>query len=408
MKASSLLILAPALILGACAACLAQKPAAPAAPAQLLYADDFEAADSLAGWLPLNGTWALAAEESSILRQTQPTFRGLGQLVRLPANYEVSATVRPTVFSGQWGAGLVAYWQPRAGCYRLSNFGGVMALWRETPADAEVLGAVRLELKSQAYRMRLAVRNEEKATTLRAKLWALGEREPDEWLLAAQDQSKPLRYGRPGLFTGRASAVFSEFAITPLGTPPEPAAPAAPFWPTGNYWHFTGGEWQSASGILRQNVAGSTLGFRSAAYAIATGFTSHTVQVSARADSGSRTVGCGLSACFMDENENYQFGQMNGTSLVLVRNAAGADPVQLATVPFVFRKGLWYILKLQLTPEKGLMRLRGKVWPVRAGEPTAWQIEAVDETAPPLPGGEVGVWCLDDVCSFDDLQVTAP
>lgn len=408
MKSPILLIFALLLTHSACAQSAAQKPAAAPAPPQVLYANDFETPDSLAGWLPLNGAWALAAEESSILRQTQPTFRGLGQLVRLPANYEVSATVRPTIFSGQWGAGLVAYWQPRAGCYRLSNFGGVMALWRETPEDAEVLGAVRLELKSQAYRMRLAVRNEEKATTLRAKLWALGEREPEEWLLVAQDHDKPLRYGRPGLFTGRASAVFSDFAVTSLATPPPPDGAAAPFWPTGNYWHFTGGEWQSSSGMLRQNIAGSTLGFRSAAYAIAAGFTSHTVQLSVRADSGSRSLGCGLSACFMDENDNLQFGQMNGTSLVLVRNSPGAEPVQLGTVPFVFRKGLWYILKLQLAPEKGLTRLRAKAWPVRAGEPTAWQIEAVDETAPQLPGGEVGVWCLDDVCSFDDLQVTAP
>ncbi len=385
----------------------APVPAVAPGPPELLHENAFEQEDALQGWLPLSGTWALAADETSVLRQTQPAFRGVARLVRLSANYEVSATVRPTAFSGQWGVGLVGYWQPGEGCYRLSNFGGVLALWRESGPDAEALAATRLELKPQAYRLRLNLQNLDKVTVLRAKVWALGEREPEDWTITAQDFDRPLRYGRAGVFTGRAAAVFSEFAVTPANAPATPDTAPAPA-PTGNYWYFMGGEWQNTAAGLRQNTAGSTLGFRAAAYALAAGWTEHTIQVAVKADAGSRNQGFGLSACWMGEGDQYQFGQTGGTALFLARRAGGGDVRQLAGVPFAFKKGLWYILKLQLSSEKTGLRLRGKAWPARAGEPTQWQVEALDESAPRLPGGEIGLWCIDDVCSFDDVRVTSP
>ncbi|MCE5238425.1 hypothetical protein LLH23_08015 [bacterium] len=383
-------------------------PAAAPPPPTVLYENSFEQDDALKGWLSLGGTWALATDETSVVRQTQPSFRGVARLVRLPVNYEVSATVRPGAFSGQWGVGLVGYWQPGEGCYRFSNFGSVLALWRESATGAEALAAVRMELKAQPYRMKLNLQSEDKATALRAKVWAVGEREPDNWLVVAQDFDRPLRYGRPGVFTGRASAVFSDFTVTPNAAAP-PAEGSAPAGLTpGNYWHFVGGDWQSTATGLRQSAAGSTLGFRAAAYALAAGWTEHTIQVAAKADSGSRNQGFGLSACYMEDGQQYQFGQTGGTTLFLSRRAPDTDVRQLASSPLAFRKGLWYLLKLQLTSEKTGVRLRGKAWPARAGEPKQWQIETLDDNAPRLSGGEIGLWCIDDVCSFDDLQVTQP
>ena len=375
-----------------------------------LYELDFEAPNALDGCLSSGGTWATAADETTVLRQTQAAFRGLARWVRQPANYEVSVTARPLAFSGHWGVGVVAYWQPTEGCYRLSNFGNVVVLWRESADGAAALAALRMEFKSQAYRLKLSVESGAQATTLRGKIWALGEREPDEWLITAQDLNRPLRYGRAGVFTGRASALFSEFAVTRPG--PTPAADATAVSPSdspsGNYWHLSGGDWQVTPAGLRQNTAGSTLGFRAAAYGIAAGFTNHTVQVAVKADSGSRNQGFGLSAYWMEDGSQYQFGQTNSSTLFLARRSPGGDPAQLATAPLAIKKGLWYILKLQLSNEKTGVRLRGKAWPARAGEPVQWQVEALDETRPRLLGGEVGLWCLDDVCSFDDLQVTAP
>jgi hypothetical protein len=385
------------------------KPPAPAPPVapEVLYENSFEQENALQGWLGLSGAWALAADESSVLRQTQPTFRGVARVVRLPANYEVAATVRPATFSGQWGVGLVGYWQPGEGCYRLSNFGGVLALWRESDTGAEALAATRLELKAQPYRMRLSLQNLDKVTALRAKVWPAAEREPDDWLIAAQDFQRPLRFGRAGVFTGRAAAVFTDFAVTPTTDKPTPDTPPEPL-PLGNNWYFIGGDWQSTTAGLRQNIAGSALGFRAAAYALAAGWTDHTIQVAVKADSGSRNQGFGVSVCWMEEGNQIQFGQTGGTAVFLARRAPGADPRQLASAPFAFRKGLWYVLKLQLSNEKAGLRLRGKVWPARAGEPTQWQLEALDDTLPRLSGGEIGLWCIDDVCSFDDLQVTRP
>jgi len=392
----------------------APVPAAPTPPPQVLYDNNFEGENALNGWLPLSGTWALGADETTVLRQTQPTFRGVARFVRLPANYEVSATVRPMSFTGQWGVGLVGYWQQGEGCYRLSNFGSVLALWRESATGTAALAAVRMELKPQAYRMRFSLQNADKATLLQAKVWALGEREPEDWLITAQDVDRPLRSGRGGLFTGRAAALFSDFAMAPGGAavpapgaaPPADAAP--PALPTGNYWHFLGGDWQTTAAGLRQTLAGSALGFRAAAYALAAGWTDQTIQVAIKADSGSRNQGYGLSACWMDEGTQYQFGQTGGMTLFLSRRTGGSDPRQLANAPFAFKKGLWYNLKLQTAVEKTGVRLRGKAWPARAGEPTQWQIETLDEALPRLVGGEIGLWCIDDVCSFDDLQVTQP
>ncbi|MEI6501726.1 MAG: hypothetical protein WCP21_11965, partial [Armatimonadota bacterium] len=274
---------------------------------------------------------------------------------------------------------------------------------------AEALAAVRMDFKPQAYRMKLALSNEAPLTVLRGKVWALGEAEPEEWTIVGEDGAAPLRYGRGGVFTGRASAVFTDFTVTRLGAPvvksadkAEAAAPAS-----ANHWLLSGGDWQLGHGTLRQNATGSTLGFRSSAYAVAAGWTDYTLEAAVKAASGSRNQGFGLSAYWLDDGNHYEFGQMGGNALALVRRAEGADPVFLATLPFAVKKGLWYVLKLRLENTAEGVQLRGKAWPARAGEPTDWQIEAQDVARPRLPGGDIGLWALDDVCSFDEVQVTA-
>lgn len=375
----------------------------------VLYANDFEnaaagAPGSLpAGWLPLAGQWAVANDESACLQQTQPGFRGLARIAMQESNYEVDATCRALNCSGQWGVGLVGYWQPSVGCYRLSNFGNMLALWREDRGEAQALAAVRMDFKPQTYRMRLSLSSQGPVTVLRGKVWALGEPEPEAWTITGEDGAGPLRFGRAGVFTGRASAIFTDFGLRRLAAAKSDAD--TPPLPTN--WALVGGDWQVQQGTLRQNAPGSTLGFKAAAYAIAAGFTSCTVQVSAKAAAGSHNQGFGLAAYWLDDANHYEFGQMGGNSLALVRRTEGADPVFLATVPFTVKKGLWYLLKLRLenTPEG--VQLRAKAWPARAGEPTKWQIEAGDVARPRLTGGDIGLWALDDVCSFDDVQVTA-
>jgi len=385
-------------------------PVSVVSPSPVLWSCDFEDPQALQMWYPLNGQWGLVSDESVVVRQTQPAFRGQARLVHMPGNYEVSAIVRPINFSGSaWGMGLIAYWQPQGGCYRLSNYGNILALWRESADEVKVLAAAPWEIKPQAYRMRLAVEKEMQMTSLRAKVWAIGEKEPESWLLRAQDYDWPLRYGRAGVFTGRAAAAFSDFAVSLFSAAsgrPDAAAPAA--WPVGNYWHFVGGEWQSTATGLRQNVVGSTLGFRSASYAIAAGWSNYTVRVAVKADSGSQCQGFGLSAYWLEEEQQYQLGQLNFNRLVLLRKMPGAETRQLASQPYSFRKGIWYVLKLQLSNEKTGVRLQGKVWPAHMNEPGVWQISILDETQPRLLGGEIGLWCVDDVCSFDEVQVTAP
>lgn len=386
---------------------------APKPPPPPLYQEDFEAAANglPQGWLPFGGQWATAGDETTVLQQSQASFRGQARVVLQEANYQVEATARALNCSGQWGVGLIAYWQPGAGCYRLSNFGNVLAIWRERGGQAEPLAAVRMEVKPQAYKLRLLVRNEGALASLRGKMWALGEPEPEGWTISGEDAAEPLRYGRAGAFTGRASAIFTDFTVNRLAAgataagAPSDAAVDKP--PTPNHWLTIGGDWQVQPEALRQNAAGSTAGFRSSAYAIAAGWTDYTVQVSVRAAAGGRNQGFGLSAYWLDDSDHYELGQLNGNTLALVRRMEGCDPNFLSTTALAFRKGLWYTLKLRLQTAGDGVRLQAKAWPARAGEPAAWQLEAEDLARPRLSGGEVGLWAIDDVCSFDEVQVTS-
>lgn len=382
-----------------------------AAPTPLYQLDFEDTAGGLpGGWQAAGGQWTISADETNVLQQSQASFRGTARVMMLESNYEVSATARPTNVSGQWGVGVVGYWQPGA-CYRLSNYGNVLALWREESGQAQALAATRLEMKPQAYRLRLALQNDGNVTTLRGKLWAVGQPEPDKWTITAQDVTRPLRAGRAGVFTGRAAAIFSDFAVSRLSTTPAPQAVAGatpevpPAVTLGNCWLFDGGAWQQQGGTLRQETTGSTLGFRSAAYAIASGWADYMVQVNAKSASGSRNQGFGLMA-YCNDGSCYELGQASG-ALVLSRRQEGSDPVVLKTVPFAVKKGLWYILKLRIENQPDAVRLQGKLWPANAGEPTQWQVEAEDASRRRLLGGDLGLWCLDDVCSFDDLLVVS-
>lgn len=384
-----------------------------AAPTPLYQLDFEDTAGGLpAGWQAAGGQWTIAADETNVLQQSQASFRGSARVVMLESNYEVAVTARPTNVSGQWGVGIVGYWQPGA-CYRLSNYGNVLALWREESGQAQALAATRLEMKPQAYRLRLALQNDGSVTTLRGKLWAVGQAEPDKWTITAQDVKRPLRAGRAGVFTGRAAAIFSDFTMTRLSATlaAQPASAAvtadlSAIATVGGYWLFDGGMWQQQGGTLRQETTGSTLGFRSAAYAIASGWADYTVQISAKSASGGRNQGFGLMAYYQGDGACYELGQVGG-ALVLSWRHEGSDPVVLKTVPFAVKKGLWYVLKLRIENQPDAVQLQGKLWPANAGEPTHWQVEAQDASRRRLLGGALGLWCLDDVCSFDDLLVVS-
>jgi len=307
--------------------------------------------------------------------------------------------------------GLVAYWTPGQGCYRLSSYGNVVALWRESSTGTEALAAVRLELRpQQAYRLRLSLRGDKGGVTLRGKVWSAGEAEPERWLLSAYDTLNPLRAGRPGFFTGRASATFADLVITGandqvLVQDPLVGENAGRNW----YWEVRGGDWQGRNREqpFRQSLPGDGVSFNGSAYALLGGWQDYTVQVTARAAPGSRNQGFGVAAYWQGESDCYLLGQTGGTALMLARRSAGEGQVPLATVPFALSRGAWYHLQLRIENQPWGARLLGKVWPARAGEPLQWQIEAEDRRANALRGGEVGLWCVDDVCSFDELLVRA-
>jgi hypothetical protein len=223
----------------------------------------------------------------------------------------------------------------------------------------------------------------------------------------ALDAAVPLRHGRPGLFTGHASAAFTDFAVTATNGQVLAAEPLGGGTNTGGrHWEFSGGSWQSpADGQpLRQTALEDDRTFGTAAYAVLGGWVGCTARVVAKAARGSHNQGFGVAAYWQDDGSCYQFGQLANSSLFLARRTP-MGAITLATVPFAVDDGAWYALKLRVEDKPDGALLRGKIWPARAGEPAEWQIEAEDTRQPPLRGGDVAVWCLDDVCSFDDLSV---
>ena len=397
----------PVPLLVAALALASGLPAAEGGP--VLYRTDFEAGPvgSLPpGWASQGGTWVTATEEGTVLQQSQSALRGPGQAGRVWSDYDVEATVRPLVGQGQWGVGLVGYWDPDSGCYHLSSYGGVLALWRESGDRVQALAAVSRELRPQeSYRFRLSLRNDGAGTWVRGKVWRAGEPEPTAWALAALDAVEPLRQGQPGLFTGRAAAAFSDLLVTGQSGEVLARDPLATSAGSSWYWQFLGGDWQRPAGqkALQQVLADDSAAFSAAAHAILAGWADYTVQVMARSAAGSANQGFGLSAYRQGDGACYQFGQLGGSSLFLGRHNRFMGRLSLATAPFTVNQGDWYTLKLRLQNLPEGVRLQGKAWPARAGEPAQWQVEAEDRRPPLLRGGDVGVWCIDDVCSFDDL-----
>jgi hypothetical protein len=383
--------------------------------AQALYQADFEgkAGSAPRGWQGWGGIWTLAQDDSSVLQQTQANYRGYAQAGLAWSNYDVQVTIRPLNTGAHWGLGVVGYWQPDGSCYRLSSYGGMLALWRETKGVPQALAVLNADLKpQQVYRVRLALRSESGATVLAGKVWPVVETEPEAWQITARDELNPLRQGRAGLFTGRAAAQFYDFSVTAPDPPDEPyvytqQSLKGPGLPPGVYWALQGGAWElpTTHQPLRQTNPGTGVGFRSAAYAIYSGFTDCTVQAGVKVPSGSRSQGCGLSAYWQSDGSGYSLGQLAGATLVLLRRTSRGSTT-LAEAPFAFKKGVWYVLKLRLSNGPGGVQLQGKVWPARAGEPTQWQLQATEALPGALAGGDVALWGIDDVCSFDDLVVT--
>jgi outer membrane protein assembly factor BamB len=77
------------------------------------------------------------------------------------------------------------------------------------------------------------------------------------------------------------------------------------------------------------------------------------------------------------------------------------------TLPFAWTYDVWYTMKFQSENKDGKVTLRGKVWPRGESEPTAWTIEATDET--PNVTGSPGLFgnANDAEVFVDNVKVTA-
>lgn len=176
-----------------------------------------------AGWLTWGGNWRIAQAETKVLQQCQATdgidFNGNAYAVAQGwAHYTVQARLRITEHHGDWGVGLIGYWQDENHHYRLRTVADTLFLARRSgKGKIDHLQAVHLELQPQTwYVFKLRLENGRRATKLLGKVWREDEREPGEWLLTAEDTS-PSRYtaGTVGFWILRAAGSFDNLVVIP-------------------------------------------------------------------------------------------------------------------------------------------------------------------------------------------------
>jgi hypothetical protein len=201
-------------------------PPAPGAAPEAGFVEDFErdARGTLPlGWLAAAGVWKVAPAETQTLQQTEPTagidFNGNAYVIDQGwANYTVQARVRVTESHGDWGTGVIGYWQDVNHNYRLHTVADTLFLARRSgDGKTDHLQAVRLDLEPQTwYVFKLRLENSPQTTKLYGKVWREEEREPGEWLLTAEDTS-PTRYtaGAVGFWTLRAAGSFDNLVVAP-------------------------------------------------------------------------------------------------------------------------------------------------------------------------------------------------
>ncbi|RSM39928.1 hypothetical protein DMB66_57740 [Actinoplanes sp. ATCC 53533] len=191
------------LLLAAGAAALRPAPAEAAAAPPVLLSDDFQdgAAD---GWRTSGGLWSVAADETSVLRQTTMSGRAVA-CAGDPAwaDYAVTARVKPlTMSEPQSSAGVLARVQPDGSHYYLATRAdGTVELGRVTGGRATALASAAYPAYPAVWRsLTLVVKGD--------SLVGVVNGSP---LLTATDTR--LRRGRAGLATASGTASFDDILV---------------------------------------------------------------------------------------------------------------------------------------------------------------------------------------------------
>jgi outer membrane protein assembly factor BamB len=106
-------------------------------------------------------------------------------------------------------------------------------------------------------------------------------------------------------------------------------------------------------------------------------------------------------------NQRYTLDMLGSTQELQIRSWVAQLDLRFAkTVPFAWKPETWYTMKFQSENKDGKAILRGKVWPRGTDEPSAWAVEATDET--PNTIGSPGLFgnATDAEVYIDNVKVT--
>lgn len=387
--------------------------AAPTGARELLWREDFEqqAEVPLMTWTTVGGKWEVATEGTHVLRQSQENLGGNAIAVLTWRNYTVQAAVRCPEHARTWGVGLVAYWRDRKNHYRLVQVTDRLALLRVAEGQVEpiALRANPMVPDQWAY-FQLRAETRPEGVWVGGKVWPLGEREPETWLLTAQDWDPPASGGPAGVWTGKAAAQFKEFAVR-LGAPGRGTYRAVfKAWPGQRLpadWWAWGGQWKvkPAEPTLQQTAVRSGLDFDGNAFALSFGWSNYTVQARLKFLRGRPPWGMGLIGYWQGEGYHYRLHTVGDKLFLTKQTGREGQTTHLQAVQLKLQPGRWYVFRLRLETRRDATYLRGKVWPVNQPEPAEWTVEATDAEVGRLRRGSVGFWVLKGACSCDDLIV---
>jgi hypothetical protein len=113
-----------------------------------------------------------------------------------------------------------------------------------------------------------------------------------------------------------------------------------------------------------------------------------------------RMPDCGLI------NSGYTLVIRSGDAKLRLYSWTSHDHRTQAEAPLEAQPGVWYRLKLQVTPLEDKAEVKGKVWLRDQNEPADWTVQMVDQS--PVRSGSPGVFGHSQEAEFymDNLSVT--
>jgi hypothetical protein len=117
-------------------------------------------------------------------------------------------------------------------------------------------------------------------------------------------------------------------------------------------------------------------------------------------------IGVTFLSKYPDEDAYYRLRRYGNRSFCISPHPDGITVSGITDAGLIPLPNVWYYFKIQVEDTGTQKDIRAKVWPESASEPTAWQVDAYDDSMTRLRAGTIGVWSYGPGSKYwDDLAV---